>query len=176
MGIIDIILGALLVFGFYKGFKNGLFVELASLISFFVGIFVAIKFSYIMSDFLAKHVSWSPKTVQVSAFIFTLLLVVIAVHLLAKVFTGIVSFAFLGWANTLAGGLFATIKTALLIGIVLSLFQKVNINDMIVSKETQENSILFNPCIKTSETLLPTLTDWFKDLKEKVADDKQESV
>ena len=172
MGIIDIILGALLVFGFYKGFKNGLFVELVSLISFFVGIFVAIKFSYVMSDFLRKHVSWSPKTIKISAFIFTLLLVVIAVHLMAKVFTGIVSFAFLGWANTLAGGLFATIKTALLIGIVLSLFQKVNINDMIVSKETQENSLLFNPCIKTSEALLPTLTDWFTNLKEKATDSK----
>ena len=173
MGILDIVLGALLVFGFYKGFKNGLFIELASLISFFVGIFVAVKFSYIISAVLEKNVSWSLKTIQVSAFIVTLLLVVIAVHLLAKVFTGIASFAFLGWANTLAGGLFATIKTALLIGIVLSLFQKVNINDRIVSKETQENSLLFNPCIKTSEVLLPTLTDWFKDLKEKVADDKQ---
>ncbi|WP_395046696.1 CvpA family protein [Flavobacterium sp.] len=173
MGIIDIVLGALLVFGFYKGFKNGLFVELASLISFFVGIFVAIKFSYIIIAVLEKNVSWSPKTIKVSAFIFTLLLVVIAIHLLAKVFTGIVSFAFLGCANTLAGGLFATIKTALLIGIVLSLFQKVNINDMIVSKETQENSLLFNTCINTSEALLPTLTNWFTDLKEEATNDKE---
>ena len=139
MGIIDIVLAALLVFGFYKGIKNGLFVELASLISFFVGIFVAIKFSYVVRAMIEKNVSWSPKTIQVSAFILTLLLVIIAIHLLAKVFTGIASFAFLGWANTLAGGFFATLKTALLIGIVLSLFQKVNINDMIVSKETQEH-------------------------------------
>ena len=72
MGIIDIVLGALLVFGFYKGFKNGLFIELASLISFFVGIFVAVKFSYIMSDFLAKQVSWSPKTIQILAFVLCL--------------------------------------------------------------------------------------------------------
>ncbi|WP_341966028.1 CvpA family protein [Flavobacterium psychrophilum] len=140
MEIIDVVLGALLVFGFYKGFKNGLFVELASLISFFVGVFVAVKFSYVVSDFLEKHVSWSPKTIQISAFVFTLLLVIIAIHSLAKIFTGIASFAFLGWANTLAGGFFATIKTALLIGVVLSLFQKVNLNNMIVSKETQESS------------------------------------
>jgi membrane protein required for colicin V production len=86
---------------------------------------------------------------------------------LAKIFTGIASFAFLGWANTLAGGFFATIKTALLIGVVLSLFQKVNLNNMIVSKETQESSLFFNACMITSEALLPTLTDWFKDLKGK---------
>lgn len=176
MGFIDIVLAALLVFGFYKGCKNGLFVELASLISFVIGIYVAIKFSYVMSSFLAKHVSWSPKTVQISAFILTLLLVIIVIHLLAKVLTGLVSFAFLGWANALLGGFFATVKMALLIGIVLSLFQKVNINNLMVSKETQEKSILFNPCIKTAEIVLPVLTDWFEDLKHKTLDSsKQES-
>jgi membrane protein required for colicin V production len=175
MGFIDIILGALLVFGFYKGFKNGLFVELASLVAFFAGIFIAIKFSYIVAGFFEKNVTWSPKTIQVSAFVVTLALVVLGIHLAAKVLSGIASFAFMGWANTLAGGVFGAIKTALLIGIVLNLFQKVNINDMIVSKETQESSLLFNPCMKTSETLLPVLGDWFTDLKEKAASLKTEN-
>ena len=167
MGFIDIVLAALLVFGFYKGCKNGLFVELASLISFVIGIYIAIKFSYVVSAFIGKHVSWSPKTIQITAFVITLLLVIVIIHLLAKLLTGVASFAFLGWANTLVGGIFAVIKTALLIGIVLSLFQKVNINNMLISKETQESSFFFNPCIKTSEVVLPVLTDWFEDLKTK---------
>ena len=175
MGFIDIVLAALLVFGFYKGCKNGLFVELASLVSFVIGIYVAIKFSYVVSSFLGKHVSWSPKTIQISAFIITLLLVIVAIHVLAKMLTGVASFAFLGWANTLFGGVFAVVKTALLIGIVLSLFQKVNINNMLVSKETQENSILFNPCIKTAEVVLPVLTDWFEDLKNKTLDSSKQN-
>lgn len=174
MGIIDIALGALLVFGFYKGFKNGLFVELASLVAFFVGIFIAIKFSYIVAGIFEKNVSWSPKTIQVVAFVITLGIVVLLIHLAAKLLSGLASFAFLGWANTLAGGAFGAIKTALLIGVVLNLFQKVNINDMLVSKETQESSLLFNPCMKTAETLLPVLGDWFTDLKEKAASLKTE--
>lgn len=167
MDFIDIIIGALLVFGFYKGFKNGLFVELATLIAFFVGIFIAIKFSYIASGILEKNVSWSPKTIQVFAFVLTLGLVILGIHLLAKLLSGIASFAFLGWANTLVGGIFGALKTALIIGVVLNLFQKVNINDMLISKETQESSLFFNPCMKTSEVLLPILGDWFTDLKEK---------
>ncbi|WP_300564950.1 CvpA family protein [Flavobacterium sp.] len=174
MGIIDIVLAALLVFGFYKGLKNGLFVELASLISFIVGIYIAIKFSYVVSGFLAKNVSWSSKTIQISAFIITLLIVVIIIHLLAKALTGFAGLAFLGWANSLAGGFFAAIKTALLVGIILSLFQKINVNHMLVSKETQENSLLFNPCVKTSELLLPVLTDWFVDLKTKAGSSEKE--
>lgn len=165
MGFIDIVLAALLVFGLIKGLRNGLFVEFASLIAFFVGIYAAIKFSYVVKALLEPHVSWSPKTIQVTAFVLTLIVVVVTVHLLAKIFTGIADFAFLGWLNTVGGGLFATIKTILLLGIVLSLFQKVNLNNMMLSKETQENSLLFNPILTTSEVLLPVVTDWFTDLK-----------
>ncbi|RXR20867.1 CvpA family protein [Flavobacterium amnicola] len=174
MGFIDIIIGALLVFGFYKGFKNGLFVELASLVAFFVGIFIAIKFSYLVAGLFEKNVSWPPKTVQVFSFIITLGIVIVVIHLAAKALSGLANFAFLGWANTLGGGLFGALKTALFIGIILNLFQKVNINDMLVSKETQESSLFFMPCMKTSETLLPVLGDWFTDLKEKAASLKTE--
>jgi len=174
MGIIDIVLGALLVFGFYKGFKNGLFVELASLVAFFVGIFIAIKFSYIVAAFFEKNVTWSPKAIQVFSFIVTLGIVVVLIHLAAKILSGLANFAFLGWANTLGGGVFGALKTAIFIGIILNLFQKVNINDMLVSKEVQESSFLFTPCVKTSETLLPVLSDWFTDLKEKATNFKTE--
>lgn len=165
MGFIDIVLAAFLVFGLVKGLRNGLFVELASLISLFIGIYAAIKFSYLVRSAVGSVVSWSPKTIQVTAFVVTLIAVVIAIQLLAKFLTGVASFAFVGWLNTLGGGVFAVIKTALLLGIVLSLFQKVNIDNMLISKETQEKSLLFNPILKTSEFLLPVLTDWFHDLK-----------
>jgi len=165
MGFIDIALAALLVFGLIKGLRNGLFVELASLVAFFVGIYAAVKFSYLAKTLLEEAVSWSPKTVQLTAFVLTLVVVVVAIHLLAKIFTGIADFAFLGWLNTLGGGVFAVLKTVLLLGIVLSLFQKVNLNNMLVLQETQENSLLFHPILKTSEVLLPVLTDWFEALK-----------
>ena len=168
MGFIDILLAAFLVYGFIKGLRNGLFVELASLISLFIGIYVAIKFSNVVRSAVGSVVSWSPKTIQVTAFVVTLIVVVIAIHVLAKTLTGVASFAFLGWLNTLGGGLFSVIKTVLLLGVVLSLFQKINLNNMLVSKATQEKSLFFNPILKTSEVLVPTLTDWFVDLKKDI--------
>ena len=166
MSLLDIFLGVFLIFGLYKGLKNGLFVELASLVSFFVGIYVAIKFSYVMVSFFPA--SWSPKTIKVASFLITLLLVVIAIHQLAKVFSGLASFAYLGWLNKLGGAFFSTIKTVLLLGILLSLVQKVNFNDALISKEKQTESLFFNPILQTSELLLPVLTTWFSDLKKKL--------
>ena len=166
MSLLDIFLGVFLVFGLYKGLKNGLFVEMASLLSFFVGIYVAIKFSYLIVSFFPA--SWSPKTIKVASFVITLLIVVIAIHQRAKVFSGLASFAYLGWLNKLGGAFFSTVKTALLLGILLSLVQKVNFNDALISKEKQNESLFFNPILQTSEFFLPVLTTWFSDLKKKL--------
>ena len=163
MGFIDIVLGALLVFGLIRGLRNGLFVELASLISFFVGIYIAVKFSYVVGAFIGDS-----KSAKVAAFVITLILVVVGIHMLAKVFSKIASTLFLGWLNKLGGAFFAVIKTTLLLGVVLSLFQKVNFNNALISKDTQEKSLFFNPILKTSEVMLPVLSDWFKDLRSKV--------
>jgi membrane protein required for colicin V production len=161
----DIIIGILLVFGLYQGIKNGLFVEIASIVSFILGVFLAIKFSYVVKSFLEDFVSWNPQSIQITAFVLTLILVVIGVHLLAKIFTKVADFAFLGWANKLAGGVFSVLKTALLIGIVLNLLQKINIDNQFISKEKQENSLLYRPIVETTAFMMPMVTNWIDDVK-----------
>ena len=84
MSFFDIIVAALLAFSLYKGIKNGLFVEVASFISLLLGIYLAIKFSSIMTGMISKHVSWNPTNIQITAFILTFILVVIGVYFLAK--------------------------------------------------------------------------------------------
>lgn len=164
MSLIDIFLGVFLIYGLYKGLKNGLFVEFASLVSFFIGIYIAVKFSYIVGNAIGDGTS---KSVKVFAFVLTLILVIIGIYFLAKILSKVASFVFLGWLNKLGGAVFAVLKMVLLLGIVLSLFQKVNFDDALISKETQEKSLFFNPILKTSEFMLPVLTNWFKDLRAK---------
>lgn len=141
MGFLDIILCALLVFAFYKGVINGLFVELASLISLLLGIYFAIKFSFIMKEILMGFVKWNPNTIQIVAFALTFIVVVIGIHLLGKFLTGIANFAFLGWLNKLGGGFFRVLKTVLIVSIVFSVFEKINYNNFLAKKETLDNSI-----------------------------------
>ena len=163
MSYIDIFLGVLLGFGIFKGIKNGLIVEFASLVSFFVGIYIAVKFSSVVGSFIGDS-----KSSKVVAFVLTFILVLVGIHLLAKVFSKIASALFLGLINTIGGGIFGGLKTALILGVILSLFQKVNINDTLISKETQESSLFFNPILKTSEFMLPVLSEWFVNLKKQM--------
>src|ERR1700712_1879607 len=106
MNYLDIVLAIFLVSGLINGVKNGFFVELASLVSVLLGIYIAIKCSYLMKAYLEHHVSWNPKTIQFAFFAFTFLLVIVAVSLLAKFLTGVANFASLGIFNKLLGGIF----------------------------------------------------------------------
>ena len=159
MSFIDIILAVLLGYGLFRGLKNGFIIEFASLISFFVGIYLAVKFSSILGD---------SKTAKVIGFIIILIAVIIGIHLLAKALSKIASAMLLGGFNKVGGAILGTIRMALFIGVILSLFQKVNIKDALISKETETKSLFFNPIIKTSDLMLPILSSWFKDMKTSV--------
>ena len=167
MSFLDIILGALLAFAGFKGLKNGLFVELASLVSLVLGIYLAIKFSFFTKEIISGFVNWNPNTIQVIAFMITFLIVVVAVTFLGKFLTGIASFAFLGWANSIGGGFFRILKTVLILGIVFSIFEKINYNHILVKKETLDKSIFYNPVQKTAAYLYPSLQEWYSSLKKK---------
>jgi len=177
MNFLDIVLGILLAAGLIKGIRNGFFVELASLVSMLLGILIAIHFSYLTKDYLENYGTWNPKTVQVTAFALTFILVVVAVSALAKIFTSIANFASLGIFNKLLGGVFGILKTILIISIVLNLFQKVNSGITLVNRETLEQSKLYHPVREISKRIYPSIEEWFTAFKSegfKLRDPKHE--
>lgn len=165
MSFFDIIVAALLGYSLYKGIKNGLFVEVASFISLLLGIYLAIKFSSLMTEIISKHVSWKPTNIQITAFILTFILVVIAVYFLAKILTGIADFAMLGWMNKLGGGFFRVLKTILILSIFIALFEKVNFNNTFAKKETLDNYIFYNPVKKVAAFVYPSIEKWYETFK-----------
>ncbi len=145
MSLLDIILGLLLAYGLYKGFKNGLFVEIASLIALIAGIFGAIHFSYIAGDYLHQHIQWEERYLNIAAFIFTFVIIVLVVHVAGKFLTRIADFAMLGLLNKIAGALFGALKIAVIVGALLVFFERVNSSAGFVKNETMEASIFYEP-------------------------------
>ena len=145
MSFLDIILGLLLVYGLYKGLKNGLIIELASIVALIAGIYGAIHFSYYAGDQLSQTIDWEERYINLTAFVITFILIVLAVHLLAKLLTKIASFAMLGWLNRLAGGIFGVVKVAVILGALLVFFDRVNTSAGLVKDESMERSVLYRP-------------------------------
>lgn len=157
MGIFDIIIAVILVFGFIRGLMKGLFVEVASLAALVAGVYGAIHFSYFVGDFLNEKVSWSEQYITLASFAITFAIIVLAISLLGKLFTKLADFAYLGWINKILGGVFGALKLALILSIVLLVFDKFNNTIPFVNAEEKEKSILYEPVRKLAPMLFPTL-------------------
>ncbi len=145
MAILDIILGILLIWGLWKGLKNGLFVEIASIIALIAGIYGAIHFSYIAGDYLHENMKWNERYISFGSFIITFVVIVLVVHIAGKFLTKIADFAMLGLLNKVAGALFGALKVAVILGGFLIFFDRMNNTFSIVSEETKKESILYQP-------------------------------
>ena len=157
MSVLDIILGALLLFGLINGFIKGLFVEVASLLALILGVYGAIHFSNFAADLLQSRFDWSEKTINITAFAITFVIIVLAISLAGKALTKIADFAALGIINKLLGGVFGALKIGLILSVVLIVFDKMNRTLPFVDESELKDSILYNPVKSLAPTIFPSI-------------------
>ena len=126
MTVIDIVLGALILFGLIRGLMKGLFVEVASLVALIAGVYGAIHFSNFAAEFLMERVDWNEKTINITAFAITFVIIVLAISLAGKALTKLADFAALGMLNKLLGAVFGGLKIAMILSVILMIFAKMN--------------------------------------------------
>lgn len=157
MSIIDIVLAALLLFGFIRGLFKGLFVEVASFLALVLGIYGAIHFSYFASEFLESKVDWNEKTVNVVAFAITFVIIVLLISLAGKALTKLANFAALGILNKLLGAVFGALKIGLILSVLLIVFNKLNNTLPFMEEDDIENSVLYKPLKSLAPMIFPTI-------------------
>ena len=157
MNVFDIVIAALLIFGFVRGVMKGLFVEVASLAALIGGVYGAIHFSYFIGNFLKEAVSWDQEYVSLAAFAGTFITIIVTIALLGKMLTKLADFAALGVINKILGGVFGAIKIGLILSIVFIFFGKMNDTIPFVKKETLDESILYAPVKKIAPTIFPSI-------------------
>jgi len=157
MAIIDIILGALLLFGLIRGFIKGLFVEVASLVALIAGVYGAIHFSNFASEFLDSKLDWDEKYINIVAFAITFVIIVLVIALAGKALTKLANFAALGILNKLLGGVFGALKIGLILSVLLIVFDTMNNSIPFADEKDLEDSILYEPVKSLAPLLFPSI-------------------
>lgn len=157
MNVLDIALGALILFGLVRGLMKGLFVEIASIVALIVGIYGAIYFSDFVSGFLESRVKWDEQYINISAFAITFIIIVIAIAMAGKALTKLADFASLGILNKLLGGIFGALKVGLVLSVVLIVFNKMNSTIPLVEEHEIKNSILYIPVKSIAPLIFPSI-------------------
>ncbi len=161
MNVFDIVIVALLVFAFVRGFMKGFFVEIASLIALIGGVWGAIHFSYFAAELLREKVDWEENYISLVAFAITFILIIIAVASLGKALTKIADFAALGLVNKIMGGVFALAKSVFILSVVFVFFSRINTTIPFIEKETLDNSILYTPVRDIVPSVFPSIIKEF---------------
>ncbi|QGY43954.1 CvpA family protein [Maribellus comscasis] len=160
MNYIDIILGLLLLFSAIGGFRKGLIAELASLAALILGIWGAIEFSDITSEFLIDNFNLQTEHLNIISFVVTFVVIVILVHIVGNVVNKLVDTVMLGFVNRLAGLVFGILKSALILSIILVVFDKVDDDIEILSREAKAESRLYEPIRSFAPSIFPFLNIW----------------
>lgn len=145
MNFLDIIFGVLLLLGLWKGLKNGLLIEIASIIALIAGIYGAIQFSYITGNYLSDRMEWNEQYISITAFIITFIIIVLIVHVIGKLLTKILDLAMLGLFNKIAGGIFGVLKVAVILGAFLIFLEGLTFNLSFLDEEVKNESKLYQP-------------------------------
>jgi membrane protein required for colicin V production len=172
MNYIDIVLALLLVFAAISGFKNGLIAEIVSLAALVLGIWGAIKFSYVTSDFLTENMNFKSEHLEIISFIVTFVVIVILVHIVGNVVNKMVETMMMGFINKLAGLIFGVLKAALILSIVLLVFDFIDDDVQILPEKAKAESRMYGPIRDFAPSLLPFIDFWNDKKTDSNPDDK----
>jgi membrane protein required for colicin V production len=155
MNWLDIVLAIPLLWFLYRGFRNGLIIELASLAALILGIYAALHFSFYVQGYLEENFEIADNYLYIISFAITFLIVAIIVYLAGKIIHKVISIVALGFLNRLAGGIFGLLKAALVLSVILYFIN--GLNPGLIKSDVKDSSILYDPIESIVPMLIPRL-------------------
>lgn len=142
----------------YRGFKDGIVVQLGGLAGLLVGVYLAFRFGSLIGRWLDIE---SP-TASIAGFCIVLVVVIIGVALLSRGIRGLLKAAGVGMLDKVGGALLSVLKMGLILGLLIYCFDWFNRSEQWVDEPTLDRSVFYRPLVKTAAFIFPYV-DFVKD-------------
>ena len=144
MNSIDIFILIFIAFFFTRGLFRGFVIELTALIGLVLGYFIAISYIGIISTFILTQFSNLPASaVKIIGFAVLFIATNIVLKLVAQMVTKSLKFAMLGWLNHWLGGVFAMIKSVIILCIIVLIIDFLPFSETALANEEVQESQLY---------------------------------
>ena len=157
MAVLDIVLLVCFIPGIVSGISKGLIKQVVDLVALFVGAWAAFRFSKTLSAWLSAYLTMDGKLLYIISFVIVIILAVLLLNLLGGFVLRIFKMADLGWLNRIAGLVFGIFKVALVLGIIISVFEGLNAKWGLVGPEKLEDAVVYGALKDFSGAVLPFL-------------------
>ena len=145
--LIPIALG--LIFGLFKGFVK----EVVSLIAVVLAIFAAEMLSDSIKPLIAGFFDFSDKMAKTVSYILIFTLTILAALLISRLTDNLLSSISLGWLNSLLGGVFGALKIAIVVSVLMNVYDALDSKFGFANPEKKEASLSYYPILKLAPSL-----------------------
>lgn len=159
MGIPDILLLICFIPALVRGIQKGLIEQVISIISIFAGAWLAYHFASTLAEWLTQFSGLDPKILGIISFALIVILSVFLLNLVGKLLAKTLSLASLGFLDHLLGVVFALLKAALIIGLIIFVFDPLNAKWGIVNSEILDGSIVYTTLRNIALKVFPYLKE-----------------
>ena len=161
MNILDIVLVLLFIPGIIRGLSKGFLEQAVSLAGVFASVWVAFHFADRLIPFLAVHIPASEGILHLVAFLIILMVCIVLVLILANLLTRIVEMATLSWLNKVLGLVFGVLVTAIVLGLLIIIFDTLNARFNLTDSPLIKESLLYPLLRDGAAWVFPFLKDLF---------------
>ena len=161
----DIIAGIPLLYAAYKGFRNGIVVQLCGIAGLLGGVYLAFRYGKEAGEWLHA----GPETAFAAGFVVIVLGVLLALAVLGRLARGIFRLAGLGAFDAVGGIIFGVAKMMLILSVLLCAFEALNRTADWVARDRYDGAVLYRPVRETSALLFPYL----EEMKDKITDSNE---
>lgn len=143
--------------------------ELSSIIALILGVYGSIKFSDFTFLFFSKNFpelidGLDENYLKIASFVFTFLLIIVLISIIAKGLTKVLKMVFLGFVNKVLGGFFGVFKFALILSLCFVFFENLNSSISLYESSDLDSSFFYG----TIKDIGVKLVSFFNSNKESI--------
>ena len=158
MNSIDLIVCLVVVLAVWNDWRQGFIVQICSLAGIVAGIWLAARFGSVVGGWLRLD----SEIAAAGGFVVVLVVVVLGVAVAARLARKLFRFAGFGVADIVLGIAVSLLKFLLLLSVLFSAFDRLNVDYSLVGPRTLEQSKSYRPVMRLSASVLPFL-EWVGD-------------
>ena len=153
MSWLDIIILLPLLIGLVRGLMKGLVIEIASIVAIVLGYIGSRLWGAMFAAWLIKQFSWPETVCMVVAYALLFIGISLLLHILARALSKLFQKVSLGWLNRLLGGVFGTLKWAIIVLTLVLCVHRLDEQFQFIQPDLKEQSIIYMQAAPLSEKM-----------------------
>ena len=136
MNLVDLVIIAIISIGIIRGYSKGLIIEFSSFFGIFISFIISGNIDGVLSKELVKFINLNIDILDTVSFIIVFIISYSLIILFAKGFTKLAKIVYLGFLNSLMGGLFGGLKLLLILLIITKVIFSLNLMSASIVSES----------------------------------------